>query len=722
MGPMLDARACGKVVIFTFLLSPGLLAGPNKSIAAVAVDSPPLIDGRLDDPVWQRAAVLTELIQVEPVPGKPMSEATEVRIAFDQTALYLGVRCHDREPGGILARGRERDGSVLAGDHVAFFFDTFHDRRNGYVFAVSPDEGRWDALVSNHFTVNPNWDGIWEVRCRTDEQGWTAEIAIPFKTLAYDPKGGVWGFNFSRSIARKGESGRWTSPRPETKLHYAGNAGTLTGLHGLPVHLGVELSPYVLARSRKQQGRSGSIGGDAGLDARWRINPGLTATLSLNTDFAETEVDRRQINFSRFPLFFPEKRAFFLEDSGIYRFADLNEKLLIPYFTRRIGQSASGEPVPILGAGKLAGRVGDYEIGVTSAYLDESEGVEAKPVFAGRVTRPVFGDSTVGLIATAGDPRSNGDNSLLGFDFRYQTSEWLGDETLAANLFYLGSRTDPVAAPDFSGHAYGMGLTWPGDTINIQVQAAEISAGFDPALGFIRRNDVRYYSSISRYLIRPDNPTWFQWFSLIYANQIYTDLDNELQTLSHSVYPLVVRFAGGDELSCGMTDTKDRPGYSFTLPGGVTVPAGSYDMLSYELKWTLADRRALSGDSGLRWGDYYGGDWRSAFANLWWIPCSLTAYGISYEYNHFDLPGGEIGSHLVSVWLALRFTPQVRWSNLCQYDTISETVGFSSRFSWEYQPGRRVDAVLSQLYLDGPTGFQHLDSELVAKLGMQLRF
>jgi hypothetical protein len=291
-----------------------------------------------------------------------------------------------------------------------------------------------------------------------------------------------------------------------------------------------------------------------------------------------------------------------------------------------------------------------------------------------------------------------------------------------ANLFCLNSQTDPVFAPEFGGHAFGIGLSWPGDQINIALQATEISAGFDPALGFIRRNDVRYYSSDWRYLIRPEETTWFQWFSFIYANKIYTDLDNELQTRSHSFYPLVVRLAPNDEISLGVTDTLDRPDYPFVLPGGVTVPAGSYDMLTYEAKWKLAENRSLSGDFGTRGGDYYGGDWNSWFANVWWIPGSLTAYGLSYDYNHFDMPGGEIDSHLYSLWLVLRFTPRVRWSNLVQYDTISDTVGFNSRFSWEYQPGKTFNAVLSQLYWDGTTGFQRLDTELVAKLGMQLHF
>jgi hypothetical protein len=697
-------------------------AAGEPSLAASVVQTGPSVDGLLDEAVWQQAAPADGLLQVEPHPGKPMTERTEVRVLHDRETLFIGVRCRDADPSGIRARGRERDGSVLSGDHVALFFDTFLDRRNGYIFAVSPDEGRWDALVSNHFNANTDWDGTWDVRCKTTAEGWTAEIAIPFKTIGYDPKGETWGFNFSRSIARKGESGRWASPRPETKVHYAGNAGTLSGLRGLPTQLGLEVSPYLLGRVRDRAGRDRSVTGDAGLDVRWRINPGLTATLSFNTDFSETEVDQRQINFTRFPLFFPEKRDFFLEDSGIYRFADLNEDLLIPYFTRRIGLSAAGQPVPILGAAKLAGRAGGYELGVTTAYIDENGGVDGKPVFAGRLTRSVFGDSTVGFIATAGDPRSNGDNSMLGFDFRYQSSEWLGDETLVANVFALNSETDPVAAPDFGGHAYGIGLSWPGDRINVSLQAAEISAGFDPALGFIRRNDVRYYSSDWRYLIRPDEATWYQWFSFIYANQTYTDLDNELQTRSHSFYPLSVRLAGNDEISYGFTDTFDRPAFPFSLPGGVVVPAGSYAMLTHELKWKLPESQALSGETGLRWGDYYGGDWNAAFANIWWIPGSLAAYGLSYDFNHFDLPGGEIDSHLWSLWVVLRFTPRVRWSNLVQYDTISETIGYNSRFSWEYQPGKTFDAVLSQLYWDGTTGFQRLDSELVAKLGMQLRF
>jgi hypothetical protein len=303
-----------------FLVSLNLLvsgvseaAGSLAEVRAVKTETPPVMDGRLDDMVWKRGGVVSGLRQYQPRAGKPMSERTEIRVLYDADFLYLGVRCYDREPGKIASRGMERDGGVLASDYVYFFFDTFHDRRNGYAFAVSPDEGRWDALVSNAFHVNTNWDGIWDVRCSIDKQGWVAEVKIPFKTLGFREGETVWGFNVSRSIARKGEAGRWVDPRPEVETHYAGNAGRLTGLKGMQQGVGLTFSPYLLGRSRYSKFGSDVSEFDAGFDLRYRLTPSLTATLSYNTDFAETEVDQRQINFTRFPLFFPEKRAFFME-------------------------------------------------------------------------------------------------------------------------------------------------------------------------------------------------------------------------------------------------------------------------------------------------------------------------------------------------------------------------------------------------------------------------
>ena len=711
-----------RLLLCTAFISPQLAAERVRTHSAMMVEVPPQIDGRLDEEDWKRAPILDHLTTVQPVVGKSLSERTELRVIYDKVALYIGVRCHHRDVSMINSKGKARDAFVMGGDNVAFFFDTFGDRRNGYAFAVSPDEGRWDATVSNHSNASTDWDGIWQVRCTRDAGGWTAEIAIPFKTLNYDSKLEEWGFNVARNIARTGELAIWNAARPESKFYYAGNAGLLTGLRDLPRNLGFEVSPYLLGRARDSKGSDTNLSGDVGFDTRWRIGSGLSATLSINTDFAETEADQFRTNFSRFPLFFPEKRRFFQEDSGIYQFADLNQGLLIPYYTRRIGLSRTNQPVPILGAAKLAGRAGNYELGTTAAYVDEAFGVDSKALFAGRLTRPLFGDSTMGVIATAGDPRSNGDNAVAGVDMRFQTIKWQEQQSLITNLFYLNSMTDPEFAADSSGHAYGLGVSWPADTFSFSLRAAEVD-DFDPALGFIARNNIRTVSGKTQYLMRPDEESWLQYYSIGYSGSVYTDLDNNLESRSHSIYPFTLRFASNDELSFGCTDSFDKPDYGFFLDseGKIFIPAGGYDMTQYDLRFTFSENRPLSGEIGVSWGDYYGGEMQSAYVSGWWVPVPLVACGLDYSFDHFDMPDGKLESHLVSMWVTLRFTPRLRWSNLIQYGNLNDRFGFNSRLSWEYRDGHQLNLVVAQDQFEFG-GDQFRSTDAIAKIGMQIRF
>jgi len=703
-----------------FICCPQLSAERVRTLRAVHCETPPVIDGRLDEEAWSRAPVLDQLTTVQPSVGNPLSERTEVRVMYDSKAIYLGVRAHHRDPSMIMSKGRERDGMVLSGDHIAFFFDTFGDRRNGYAFAVSPQEGRWDASVTNHFSANTDWDGIWQARCVIDADGWTAEIAIPFKTLNYDSNLEEWGFNFARNIARTGELAVWNAPRPESRFYYAGNAGQLTGLKDLPRHLGFEFSPYALGRARDRKGSRSNLSGDVGFDTRWRISSGLSATLSYNMDFAETEVDQFRRNFTRFPLFFPEKRRFFQEDSGIYQFADLNQGLLIPYYSRRIGLSRTRQPVPILGAAKLAGRAGNYELGFTTAYLDEADGVDSNAVFAGRLKRRIFGDSTIGLIATAGDPRSNGDNAVVGMDLRFQSINWQEQQTLVTNLFYLNSMTNPVGAPNFSGHAYGVGISWPADTFSFSLRAAEVD-DFDPALGFISRNNIRTVSGQCQYLIRPEESSWWQYYSISYSGSLHTNLNNERESLYHSLSPFTLRFANNDELALSLSYSYDKPEFGFFLTDGVFIPPGGYDMMQYDLRYSFSENRPISGEIGVSWGDYYGGNSTSLYASGWWVPMPLIACGLDYSYYRFDMPDGVLDGHLASLWLTFRFTPRMTWSNLIQYDSISDSLGFNTRFAWEYRDGHQLNLVFNQAYYEFD-GRQFRDTEAVAKVGMQIRF
>lgn len=718
---VLPVRVLPVFLLVTLLLLPAQAEGATET-RAVRTEVAPVLDGRLNEAAWQRGGLVTGLRQYRPRAGKPMSEKTEIRILYDLDYLYLGIRCYDSEPGRIVSRGMERDGAVLSSDHVYFFFDTFHDRRNGYAFAVSPDEGRWDALVSNVFDVNKNWDGLWDVRCSIDQQGWVAEIRIPFKTLGFRPGETTWGFNVSRMIPRKREAGRWVDPRPEMQTHYPSIAGRLVGLEGIHQGLGITFTPYVLGRSRRMKYGTDSDEFDAGFDLRYRLSSGLSATLSYNTDFAETEVDQRQINFSRFPLFFPEKRSFFLEDSGVYQFATAQDNLLIPYYSRRIGLDGKGARVPLIAAAKLSGRVGDYELGLTSAHLDSHGGLSNQSVFVGRVVRHLGEHSSIGAMLTAGDPNSEGENYLGGLDYRFQTSKFCGDKTLAASVFALGTVTKPEEGDDFDGHAFGASLNYPNDAFNFSLDAIEISEDFNPALGFVKRTGIRQYSSSWRYLKRYKDPEFLEWLSFVYANTITTDLDNSLKTRSHSVYPLSLRFGSGDELSYGITWTYDEIDDAFMIPGGSTIPVGQYDMVVHTTKLKLSDSRVLSGEIGTKWGDFYGGDWKRAYIDLWWAPNKFLSVGANYEWNEFQMPDADIDSQLVSAWVVWRFSPRMRWSNLIQYDTLSDTIGLNSRFSWEFRPGKNLNLVLSQLYWDEKTDTQLIDSELVAKAQLQFRF
>jgi hypothetical protein len=719
---MLHPRSFRILLLCFAFISPQVCAEAVRTLRAVRCEEPPVINGKLDEEAWSRAPVLNQLTTVQPSVGNPLSERTEVRVMYDDKAIYLGVRAHHRDPSAIMSKGRERDGMVLSGDYVAFFIDTFGDRRNGYAFAVSPDEGRWDASVTNHFNANTDWDGIWQVRCVTDAGGWTAEIAIPFKTLNYDSKLEQWGFNFSRNIARTGELAVWNAARPESKYYYAGNAGQLTGLSDLPRHLGFEFSPYALGRVQDRKGSKSHLSGDVGFDTRWRINSGLSATFSYNMDFAETEADQFRRNFTRFPLFFPEKRRFFQEDSGIYQFADLNQGLLIPYYTRRIGLSAGRQRVPIIGATKIAGRAGEYELGVTTAWLDEADGVDSNMVFAGRLKRRIFGDSTLGLLATAGDPRSNGDNAVVGMDMRFQSINWQDQQSLVTNIFYLNSMTDPVAAPDSSGHAYGVGISWPADTFSFSLRAAEVD-DFDPALGFISRNNIRTVSGQCQYLIRPEEASWWQYYSVSYSGSLYTNLNNERESLYHSISPLTLRFANNDELAFSLSSSYDKVEFPFSLDddGVIAIPAGGYDMMQYDLRYDFSENRPVSGSIGVNWGEFYGGDSLSMYASGWWVPVPLIACGLDYSFYRFDMPTGVLDGHLTSLWLTFRFTPRMTWSNLIQYDSISDRVGFNSRFAWEYRDGHQFNLVFNQSFYDYE-GIRYRDTESVAKIGMQIRF
>jgi hypothetical protein len=700
------------------LAAESLWAETKPSIAALRIDEPLVIDGRLDEEAWQKAEKGGGFRQYDPGRGTPATERTEFAIVYNQDHFYLGVWCYESDPGGVMARSMNRDRVFTGSDFLYLFLDTFHDQRNGYVFAVNPTGAQSDALITNNVERNFSWDGIWTSKTQITEEGWFVEIAIPFKTLSFDPGATVWGFNISRRIRRKGEAVRWTAWRDEVRTHNAVEAGDVTGLHGMRQGRGVEFSPYTTGRYR--DGNSGDgFTGEAGANLRYRITPSFSATVSYNTDFAETEVDQRRVSFSRFPLFFPEKRDFFLEDSGIYNFGS-GASSLRPYFSRRIGLS-DGMIAPIQLATKLAGRLGDYDVGFTHALLAEQGGLDQQNVLAARVSRRVFEQSSVGVIATAGNPSAELANYVGGVDFKFRTNQLAGDKIFAADVNVLGSFSEGAGGGEQGDYAYGVNLYYPNEIWDSELHYLEIGTNFNPALGFVPRRGIRSLEYELGRTWRSQKRSWFRTWETGGAVEMITRTSGELDSARIAFTPIDLELESTDEITLRITHDLDWPRKGFEL-ADVMVPAGQYSWTKARLAVETTSTRPVWVEAALQTGEFYDG-WRNVIeSEVEWNPSKHFRFNLHYQYNQVDLSGGHFDAHVGSLGMNWNVTPDLGWSALAQYDSISNALGFNSRIRWEYKPGSTIYFVLNQSLLAQDGGPLLEASDLTLKADATFRF
>ncbi|MBT7865290.1 MAG: carbohydrate binding family 9 domain-containing protein, partial [Opitutales bacterium] len=373
----------------------------RPEITAVRLDEPPKIDGHLDEDVWKTAPMAGPLLQYQPSSYARMDQETFFRVAYDENYLYIAIWCWDTEPDRIVARYMRRDDELWNDDSVNINLDTFNDQRNSYTFLVNPNGTRHDAISTNNANYNYRWDGVWKAKTQITDYGWQVEVALPLTTLSFDPASSQWGLNLGRRIKRSDQRGIWSSPRNAIRGYYMSEAGKLNGLSGLKQGLGLELNPYILGKQSEDKSRgTDDFEFEWGGDFRYRITPKMSASLSYNTDFAAAETDARQVNLTRFSLFFPEKRRFFLEDTGVFNFGGLGGRfrrrtgtraspVILPYFSRRIGLSNEGQVAPLIGAAKLSGRVGNYNIGIIDAVVEANGDLDSQNAFVGRVTREI---------------------------------------------------------------------------------------------------------------------------------------------------------------------------------------------------------------------------------------------------------------------------------------------------------------------------------------------
>jgi len=643
------------------------------------------IDGTLAEPAWQQAQVIDAFRQREPDEGAPASERTEVRVLYSHSRLYIGVICFDSQPEAIVTSRYDRDADLTPDDRVTLLLDTFLDLRNAFIFQVNSAGARFDQIITDEGQdKNPDWNGIWYAKTRRSARGWTAEFAIPFQTLSFVAGKTEWGFNVQRVIKRRTEEVVWAGYRQNLDFFRVSAAGRLVGLRDIDQGIGLDVSPFLSTAAK----RNASIL-KPGVDAFYNLTPGLTLSLTLNTDFAETEVDDVQVNLTQFPLFFPEKRQFFLEDAGNFTVSDLTPSsgplVIIPFFSRRIGIADDGKQVDLLGGAKLSGRLGHYQVGLLDVQTQERGPIPDENYSVVRVKRDLWEKSSIGFIATSRDSGRGPATGLIGNDFRYSTSALWGNKNLSWSGFFLKSFI-PKARKDL---AWGSQIDLPNDTWEIFGTYREVQKEFDATLGFVPRKGIRRFGWFLEAAPRPHRWATRQ-VSCAFDGNYIVDPDTHRLLTRHVNFPCEWRFESGDRLSFLTEETFDRLTEDFTISDRVVLRPGGYAFRHQQVALKSADKRPVALRLTYDWGDFYGGRRDYWSASLDFRPG--PALFLSTEYQQYDvrLPEGNFIIRLIRLRLNLALNPDVSWANFVQYDTISEVFGLNSRFRWIVEPGNEV--------------------------------
>jgi hypothetical protein len=678
------------------------------------------LDGRLSEPDWDAAPLIGPLTQREPNEGQPPTETTDVRILFDDDFLYIGIVCKERHPNGIISTQLIRDANLDVDDRVTVVLDPFFDHRNGFFFQVNPSGARSDGQISNNAQdLIRDWDGIWDAAVARSDDGWTVEIAIPFKTLRFRPDQTVWGFNVERQIKHLFETDRWAAARVTTWIGNLADAGELSGLQGARQGRGLDVRPYVSGGVDTGDGQF-----TGGLDVFKNLAPNLNASVTVNTDFAETEADIRQVNLTRFPLFFPEKRAFFLEGAGVFDVAGLAGGTdLIPFFTRRIGLHGDEDTaieVPIAAGGKVVGRQSGYNIGVLDvATRDLPDGsLQRQNLFAARVSRNFFDQSWIGAIVTNGNPEGTGANNLLGVDARLATSKFHGDKNVSLDLF--AERTDDQALG--TDYAAGFGVSYPNDRWDLYLNWKQIGDNFQPALGFVPRVGIR--TTNARIAFQPRPQRWgIRQFFFEFEPEYITNLANRLENWRVFMAPFNMRTESGEHLEWNLIPEFEHLDVPFEIYPGVILPPGSYQWHRYRTEANTATKRRWVIDFAYWWGGFYDGMRRQTTLGVTVKPNAHLSLAVSADRNDITLLEGRFHTEVLTARADYNFTPNVSWQNLQQYDNESRLLGFQSRFRWILRPGNDLFLVVNRGWVktfDGP--FESAFDRTSSKLQYTFRF
>lgn len=685
-------------------------ADGHVTVRAIRTDEPPRTDGILDEPLYRRHQPITDFVQQDPDEGQLATEPTLVWILFDDENLYIGARCRDSQPSRIIANDMRRDGrNVSQNDNFSIIFDTFHDRRNGVEFLMNAVGGAWDTQITDERDVNRDWNTVWIPRSRRDAEGWTLEMAIPFRSLRYRGSGPqVWGINIRRNVRWKNELS-YLSPVPRAYgargILRLSEAATLVGLEAPPAALNLDLKPYAVGTSTADRAIDpafdNELDGDAGFDLKYGVTQGLTADFAYRTDFAQVEDDDQQVNLTRFNLLYPEKREFFVEGQGIFAFggatttpptggatsAPVNTPVL--FFSRRIGLERS-RSVPIEAGGRLTGRAGRYSVGLLDIRTDDNPaaGALATNFAAVRLKRDILRRSYIGFVGTHRSPSAVGsdENLALGVDANLAFFQSLNLVGYAAT-----TRTPGLEGDD---HSYRARFDYDADRLGLQVERLAVGRNFSPEVGFLRRRDFIENLVQLRVSRRPAALGGVRKINYEAALDYITNGDRQLENRQARV-GVRTEMHSGDTWQVVYQRDFEFLAERFEIVPGTFVPGGAYHAPTLRGGYTLGTQRKVSGEIVAARGGLYGGDrtelgYRGR-AEL--TPRLSLEPGMSV--NWIDIPTGRFALTLITTRGTLTFTPRMLAAALVQYNSTSHSLSTNVRFRWEYRPGSDLFVVYS---------------------------
>ncbi|MBO6793979.1 MAG: carbohydrate binding family 9 domain-containing protein [Balneolaceae bacterium] len=714
----------------------------EKSIQSVKLSNSEQLDfrfdGQLNESFWQSIPAATGFRQQAPIEGDPATEKTEVRIAYDDKNLYIGVILFDTEPDQIKAFQKRRDQRITADERFVWIFDTFNDQRNAYFMEINPNGMRTDGLVSTGQGggINLSWDGIWDARTYIGEFGWSAEIKIPFSSLNFDENSSQWGVNFMRVIRRKNETALWTGFRRNQGLARPQNAGVLTGLEDVSQGLGLEVVPFGILSANKEVVETSSsteISPDAGVDINYSITPSLKASLTFNTDFAEAEVDQRQVNLSRFAIAFPEQRDFFLEGANIYSFAPSSG--IDPYFSRRIGLN-EGNPIPITFGARLLGNVGKNNLALLQARTRESGTNSAENFTVARVKRNIGTESTIGFIYTrrSEDVLFLGENDFseglqtFGSDLELATSSFLGDKNLQFQAFFVFHNANSALneSSDFLDRSSrGLRLNFPNRPWFGHVSYREFGDAFDPAVGFARRVGFRRLQPSIGFAPQFSNSDVIEQVEWGIRFEHLMDLDFTLLT-QDLVFTLgEVQFSSGEQISVDVARNYELLEVPFDIlrDGTIIIPAGDYANWVTEVGIETAEFRKLSGELEVEYGGYWSGTYTEIEAGMRLRPVPGIELTPSFERSMIRLPEGDFNTNLFLFEGIWDLSTELFLTLNVQYDNLSEEIGLNNRLRWIITPGSDLFLVYNHNWEENPLGrYETINQAGVVKVSYTFRF